>query len=124
MRIGIRNRLFLVGIHSFIVQGSGKQFDILMRDLEINYGHIDAELAKTLMKGHHAYDAADNRVEQEWTEDGLQDVTCPHGGSLPHAPRGGSVDSKVVVSGREGVDAHWTLGRPCEWEGSWDHAKM
>ena len=101
-------------------EGSGVRFDILMRDLEIHYGQIDTGLAKTLMKGHHTYDVDGNRLEQAWTEDGLKNVTCPHQGPQPHSPTGGSADSKVVVSGPEGVDAHWTLGRPCEWEGEWD----
>ena len=56
--------------------------------------------------------------------DGLDDVTCPHRGPPPHSPKGGSADSKVVVSRPDGVDAHWTLGRPCEWEGEWDLATI
>jgi hypothetical protein len=100
--------------------GSAKRFDILMRDLEIHNGQIDTTLAKTLMQGHHTYDADGNRVDQVWTEEGLDDVTCPHRGPGPHAAKGGSADSKVIVSRADGVEAHWTLGRPCEWEGEWD----
>ncbi len=101
-------------------EGSGKRLDILMKDLDLHYGQIDADLAKSLMKGHHIYGADGNRVDQVWTKEGLVDVTCPHAGPQPHSPQGGSADSKVIVSRPDGVDAHWTLGRPCEWEGDWD----
>jgi len=103
-------------------EGSAARFRTLMWDIRNSYGRIDTEMAKTLMTGHHSYDQEGNRIEAAEGEPGLQyegDVTCPHGGGYPDAWDSGSADSKVVVSG-EDVRVHWTLGRPCEWEGEWD----
>lgn len=103
-------------------ESSAIRFWTLMGDLKHHYGEIDTDLAMTLMKGHHQYDREGNRIEAKEGEPGLQfegDVTCPHRGGFPDTWELGSADAKVVAVGDQ-VQAHWTLGRPCEWVGSWD----
>ena len=88
---------------------------------------MDSQLAQELMCGHHRYDAEGERLESPQGGQGFQfdgDVTCPHKGEYPDAADGGSADAKVIVSDDEGVQANWTLGRPCEWEGPWDQVRF
>ena len=103
-------------------ESSAIRFWTLMGDLKHHYGEMDVDLAMTLMKGHHQYDKAGNRLEAGKGEVGLQfegDVTCPHRGGYPDTWTLGSADSKVIAV-NENVKANWTLGRPCEWVGPWD----
>ncbi len=107
--------------------GSARRFEILMRDLADHYGRLDSRLAQQLMCGHHQYDDAGTRLESPDGAAGFQfngDVTCPHRGEYPHDSEGGSADAKVVVSRQSGVEANWTLGRPCEWVGPWDRVRF
>ncbi|MFT5368477.1 MAG: hypothetical protein ACI8V2_003443 [Candidatus Latescibacterota bacterium] len=107
-------------------EGSTIRFRTLMWDIKHNYGNIDRDLAMTLMKGHHQHDPNGNRIEAPLGEPGLQyegDVTCPHRGGFPDTCRQGSADAKVTVNG-EDLRIHWTLGRPCEWQGPWDEVLL
>jgi hypothetical protein len=107
--------------------GSAARFDLLMRDLAQVGGELDAPMAQELMCGHHRYDEQGCRVESPPGNEGFQfggDVTCPHKGEPPLAAAGGSADAKVVLSGADGVEANWTLGRPCEWDGPWDRVEF
>ena len=106
--------------------GSAVRFWTLMWDIRHNYGRIDRELTMDLMRGHHQHDRDGNRIETAPGGPGLQfdgDVTCPHRGGFPDTWEMGSADSKVAVSG-EDVQVHWTLGRPCEWQGPWDNVRI
>jgi len=105
--------------------GSAKRFWTLMWDIRHNYGQIDREMAMQLMCGHHQHDRDGNRIESRDGEMPLQfteDVTCPHSGH-PETWERGAADSKIAVCGKE-LAIHWTLGRPCEWEGPWDELEL
>jgi hypothetical protein len=103
-------------------EGSTTRFWTLMWDLRHHYGQLDAELARQLMAGHHQHTRAGERLEAVDLQFG-GDVTCPHAGGFPETWKHGSADSKVAVSG-EATEVHWTLGRPCEWEGDWDRVRF
>jgi hypothetical protein len=103
--------------------GSTKRFWTLMWDIRHNYGEIDRDMAMELMRGHHQYDRDGNRIESEEGKTPLQftgDVTCPHSG-YPENWTSGTADSKIAVYADD-LKVYWTLGRPCEWQGTWDEA--
>lgn len=103
-------------------EGSAVRFWTLMWDIRHNYGQVDCEKAMEFMRGHHQHDRDGNRIEAISGAPGLHyegDVSCPHRGGFPDTWEMGSADSKVAVHGQE-LRVHWTLGRPCEWQGTWD----
>ena len=66
-----------------------------------------------------------NRIDAPEGEPPLQftgNVTCPHPG-YPERWERGTADSKIAVTG-DTVKVHWTLGRPCEWQGDWDEVTL
>jgi hypothetical protein len=107
-------------------EGSAARFWTLMWDIRHHYGQINHELATTFMQGHHQHNRQGQRLEAPAGKPGLQfegDVTCPHAGGFPDKWVQGSADAKVTVHG-EDLRVHWTLGRPCEWQGAWDAVKL
>jgi len=105
--------------------GSAKRFWTLMWDLRHNYGEIDLRTAMQFMRGHHQHDPAGNRIQTQEGETPLQftgDVSCPHSG-YPETWERGTADAKIAVVG-DTVSVHWTLGRPCEWQGEWDRVEL
>lgn len=107
-------------------EGSAVRFWTLMGDLRHHYGQIDRDLAMELMQGHHQRDRDGKRIDAADGEPGLHyegDVTCPHAGGFPDKWEHGSADAKVAISG-EDTRVHWTLGRPCEWQGPWDEVRF
>ena len=105
--------------------GSAKRFWTLMWDIRHNYGQIDRELAMQFMRSHHQHDRDGHRIESENGEMPLQftgDVTCPHSG-YPEDWTRGTADAKIAVQGND-LKVYWTLGRPCEWQGPWDEARL
>ena len=116
--------------------GSAKRFWALMWDIRHNYGNIDMEMAMQFMKGHHQHDKDGRRIESAEGETPLQftgDVTCPHHGGYPEKWLGGTADSKIAKipptplwkRGERGdLTIYWTMGRPCEWKGPWEHVNI
>ena len=105
--------------------GSAKRFWTMMWDIRHNYGQIDLEMAMGFMRGHHQHDRYGKRIETLENEIPLQftgDVTCPHSG-YPETWERGTADAKIAVNG-DNLKVYWTLGRPCEWQGSWDEALL
>jgi len=103
-------------------EGSARRFWTLMWDIRHNFGRLDVDLARSIMAGHHQHDRGGARVDSLPGEPSLQfagDVTCPHGGGYPEKWERGTADAKIAVHGTD-LSVHWTLGRPCEWEGPWD----
>jgi len=121
-------------------QGSAKRFWTLMWDIRHNYGNIDLEMAMQFMKGHHQNDKDGHRIESAEGEMPLQftgDVTCPHHGGYPEKWLGGSAVAKIAkippfppleppfgIRWVGDLTIYWTMGRPCEWKGAWEHVSI
>ena len=106
--------------------GSAVRFWTLMWDIRHSYGQIDREMAMQFLCGHHQHDRAGTRIESTPGETPIQyegDVTCPHNGGYPEKWTRGTADAKIAVHGKD-LRICWTLGRPCEWRGSWDEVTL
>jgi len=99
-----------------------------------NYGMISLPLlmSEQFMASHHWYDKRGNRIDHvkdEKTGKWLpvhyaydHSTVCGHSGGYPEKFNNELPDSKIFVI--EDLTVHWTLGRPCSWEGDWDSVRL
>lgn len=109
---------------------SATRFWTLMWMIRNHFGMIDEPLIMNrFMTAHFFYDRAGVKRDS-YRMDPLGEVPAHHAGATvcrhhpghPDPFTGGSNDVKLFSLNDR--DIYWAQGRPCEWEGPWDHINL
>jgi len=108
---------------------SGTRFWSLMWMIRYHFGGIDEGLIMEFMNAHYSYDrggtkhyTCDLKPFGRITAYNAGATVCNHMPGFPEPFIGGSTDVKLFSL--DDKELYWTQGRPCEWQGLWDHLNV